>query len=194
MLNNIIAKDKELLIYLNNFGSEQWDGFWLFVTNQFNWSPLFIALLILIFYNFKLKKGIFLLLFLIVLIAFSDQFTNLIKSLVGRTRPCNTISIQEYLRPFSYKPRGGSYWSGHACLSTTITVFFILLFRKQYKVIYLLIFFPIIFGYSRIYLGVHYPLDVTSGYIAGILLGFLFFQLFKYLHSKIFKENFYKTA
>ena len=76
MLDPLLQIDTELLIFLNNLGSEQWDSFWFFLTNQFSWSPLFAFLLFLIFKKFGWKNGILLLLFLIVLITFSDQFKN----------------------------------------------------------------------------------------------------------------------
>ncbi|TDQ23788.1 phosphatase PAP2 family protein [Tenacibaculum caenipelagi] len=189
MIENILQKDKELLIYLNNLGSEQWDGFWLTITNQFTWTPLFVLVLFLVFKQFGWKKGVFTLLFIAVIVAFSDQFTNLIKNTTERIRPCNTESLKGYLREFSYKPRGYSFWSGHASLSTTITTFMILLLRKHYKVIYFMVLFPLIFGYSRLYLGVHFPVDVTSGYISGIIFGILFYKGYVFLQNKIgFKE------
>lgn len=185
-LDIITQKDKELLIYLNNLGSEQWDAFWLAITDKFNWIPLFAFILFLVFKQFGLKKGTFTFLFLILLVAFSDQFTNLIKALTERTRPCNVPEIQEYLRQFTYRPRGYSFWSGHASLSTTFTVFCILLFRKNVKYIYFMLLFPLLFGYSRIYLRVHYPLDVFSGYVSGIIIGFLLYKLYcKILPSKL---------
>ena len=80
MLDRLLQIDTELLIFLNNLGSEQWDGFWLALTNQFNWSPLFALLLFLIFKKFGWKNGGLILLFLVILITFSDQFTNFIKN------------------------------------------------------------------------------------------------------------------
>ncbi len=186
-LKSIISIDRELLIYLNNLGVESWDFIWLKITNQLNWIPLFIIVLILIAKKFGIKKTIFTLLFITIFVAFSDQFTNLVKGITGRIRPCNTEDLKEYLRPFSYKPHGYSFWSGHASLSTTFTIFTILLLRKTYKFIYLMLFFPLVFGYSRIYLGVHYPLDVTIGYLSGILLGVSFYKIYKFLYMKIFK-------
>lgn len=189
MLDYILQRDRELLIFLNNLGSEQWDGFWLFITSQFNWAPLFAFILYLVFKNFGLKKGVYLLLFIVVLVAFSDQFTNLIKRLVGRVRPCNVEDLQQYLRQFVYRPKGGSFWSGHACLSMTFTVFVISLLKEKYKYIYGLLLFPLVFGYSRIYLRVHYPLDVLTGYAVGVIMGGVLFCLSVILYSKLFKEK-----
>lgn len=188
-LDSIIEKDTQLLIYLNNFGSEQWDSFWIFITNQFNWIPLFVIILVLILKRFGFKKGVFTLLFMVVLVTFSDQFTNLVKYSVNRVRPCNVPELQEYLRQIPYRSRGKSFWSGHACLSTTFTTFVILLLRSRFKFIYFLVLFPIFFGYSRIYLRVHYPIDVTTGYVVGIALGYLLYKSFGLLFKRVFKET-----
>ena len=181
MLDRLLQIDTELLIFLNNLGSEQWDSFWFFLTNQFSWSPLFAFLLFLMFKKFGWKNGVLLLLFLIVLITFSDQFTNLIKNTFERLRPCNTEGVIEQIRNFNYKPSSYSFYSGHAASSMTFSFFVILLLKSHHKYIWFLLLFPILFGYSRIYLGVHYPLDIVSGYFAGIFFGYLFFLLQKKL-------------
>jgi len=188
-LDNVILKDKELLVYLNSFGNENWDSFWLYITNQFHWIPVFVIVLVFVFYKLGLKKSLFLLLFLAAMIAFSDQLTNLVKHITGRIRPCNAPDIKPLIREFSYRPKGKSFWSGHAGVSTIVTTFLILLMRRYSKLIYLMILFPILFGYSRIYLGVHYPGDVTIGYIVGGIIGLLFYRLFKLCFKKFFKEN-----
>ena len=181
MLDRLLQIDTELLIFLNNLGSEQWDSFWFFLTNQFSWSPLFAFLLFLMFKKFGWKNGVLLLLFLIVLITFSDQFTNLIKNTFERLRPCNTEGVIEQIRNFNYKPSSYSFYSGHAASSMTFSFFVILLLKSHFKYIWVLLLFPLLFGYSRIYLGVHYPLDIVSGYFAGIFFGYLFFLLQKKL-------------
>ncbi|CAL2107158.1 undecaprenyl-diphosphatase [Tenacibaculum sp. 190524A02b] len=188
MLENVLQKDRELLIALNNLGSESFDYFWLTITNQFTWIPLFATVLFFVFKKLGLKKGIFTLLFIVVLVAFSDQLTNFMKNTTERLRPCNTEELRGYLRQFSYKPGGYSFWSGHASLSTTFSVFIILIFYRSSKYILLLTVFPILFGYSRIYLGVHYPSDVLTGYISGILIGFIFYFSYKELYKSVFKE------
>ena len=181
MLDRLLQIDTELLIFLNNLGSKQWDGFWLALTNQFHWSPLFALLLFLIFKKFGWKNGGLILLFLVVLITFSDQFTNFIKNTFERLRPCNTEGVLQQIREFNYKPTSYSFYSGHAASSMTFSFFVILLLKKHYKYIGFLVIFPLLFGYSRIYLGVHYPVDILSGYLAGLFFGYLFYVLQKKL-------------
>ncbi|CAI8314212.1 MAG: Uncharacterised protein [Flavobacterium sp. SCGC AAA160-P02] len=181
LFEKIIQIDRELLIFLNNLGNEQWDSFWLELTNQFNWSPLFVFLLVLLFKKFGWKNSLLLLLFITIMVTFSDQFTNFIKNTFERLRPCNTSVLMDQIRQFTYRPSSFSFYSGHASLSMTFTIFIILLLKKHYKYIFLLLLFPIFFGYSRIYLGVHYPGDVLVGYLSGILFGLVFYTIQKKL-------------
>ena len=180
MLDTIIQKDKELLIFLNNLGSEQWDSFWLVITNQFSWAPLFLFIFYLIIKSFGWKQGGFMIFSMILLVAFSDQFTNLIKNSVERLRPNNDTEIKHLLRTF-IKPQSYSFMSGHATTSTFFSVFVILLLKDKYKYIYAILLFPLFFAYSRLYLGVHFPIDI----FVGILIGIMFANIYHYLYKKI---------
>ncbi|MGB0881268.1 MAG: phosphatase PAP2 family protein, partial [Polaribacter sp.] len=120
MFDSLIQKDKELLIYLHSLGNEQWDSVWLFITHQTNWIPLFAFIIFLIFKNFGWKKGGILLLTLIIMVAFSDQFTNLIRGTFERLRPNNDTSINHLLRTL-ITPQSYSFTSGHATTSTAFT-------------------------------------------------------------------------
>ena len=180
---DIIQLDKEVLIFLNNLGSEPWDGLWLAITNQLNWAPLFVFIIYLTIRSFGWKRGGFMVLFMILLVAFSDQFTNLIKNSTERLRPINDPEIKDMLRTL-IQPQSYSFMSGHATTSTFFSVFVVLLLKEKYKYIYVLLFFPLIFAYSRLYLGVHFPIDVSVGIIVGILFANLYFFLFKKLDNK----------
>ena len=184
MLEILIQKDKELLIFLNNLGTEQWDSFWLLITKQLYWTPLFMLIFYMIFKTFGLKKGGFILLSIIILVAFSDQFTNFIKDYFQRLRPNNDPEINHLLRNF-IQPQSFSFTSGHATTSTFFTVFVILLLRNHYKNTYFLLLFPLIFGYSRIYLGVHFPLDIVTGFISGTIFAILYYKLFSIVFKKL---------
>ena len=182
---DIIQKDKELLIYLNNLGTENWDTLWLGITHQFNWAPLFIFIIFLVIKNFGWKRGGVIIISMILLVAFSDQFTNLIKNSVERLRPNNDPEIKHLLRIF-IKPQSFSFMSGHATTSTFFSVFTVLLLREKYKYIYFILLFPLVFAYSRVYLGVHFPLDISVGIIIGTLFANLYFILYKKVDSRIF--------
>ena len=187
MFESLIQLDKQLVIYLNNLGSEQWDWLWLGITNQFYWSPVFALIFYLVIKTYGWKRGGFFILMMIVLVAFSDQFVNLIKNTVGRLRPNNDPEINHLLRILK-NPQGKSFISGHATTSTFFSLFVCFLLRERYKKIYFLLIWPVLFAYSRLYLGVHFPLDILCGAITGIILGNLYFKLIKKLDTKYFPK------
>ncbi|NQW36512.1 MAG: phosphatase PAP2 family protein [Flavobacteriales bacterium] len=187
-LDKIIALDKSVLIYLNNLGSPNWDGFWLSITHQFNWIPLFILMLFLIFKVYGLKKGLIILLIAAVLVTFTDQFVNLIKHTFERLRPNNDPSVKGLIR-LVYQPRSFSFVSGHATNSMANTVFIYLLLKKHFKYAWLFFIWPLVFAYSRVYLGVHYPVDILTGALLGMALGFGFYKISLLVLGKLKPSN-----
>lgn len=183
-LDQIIEFDKELIIYLNNWGSEPWDAFWMLVTNQFSWIPLFLLLFYFIFKSYGWKKGLVLVFVAAALVAFSDQFVNLIKNNVARLRPNNDPTVNELIRILKH-PRGFSFVSGHSTTSFAVTTFMILTLKKHYKHPYLLLIWPLLFAYSRIYVGVHFPIDIFIGMLVGIFIGISFYRLSLYFLKKV---------
>ena len=185
MLQDIIQIDQNLLIYLNNLGSTKWDSLWLFITNQFFWTPLFILIFYLTIKSYGWKTGGVLILSMIVLVAFSDQFTNFIKNTVQRSRPNNNEEIKHLLRVL-INPQSYSFMSGHATTSTFFSVYVLLLLKDNYKYIYLILFFPLVFSYSRLYLGVHFPVDIFVGILIGVTFANLYFIFSKKVIKKLF--------
>lgn len=186
MFENLINLDKRALVYLNSLGSSEWDSFWLYVTNQRHWAPVFIVVLFLFFKFLGWKKGLFSLLFIAFFVAFSDQFVNMIRSVFERLRPNNDPNISEGLRTF-INPQSYSFISGHATTSMALTIFSIHVLRGFTKYIYIFLLFPLFFAYSRLYLGVHFPLDILVGSSVGFLLGIAAYRLFSFSLKAIFK-------
>jgi len=184
VLDKIIALDKSTLIYLNNLGTPNWDTFWLAITHQYNWIPLFALMLFLIFKVYGLKKGLIILLIAAILVAFTDQFVNLIKHTFERLRPNNDPSVKSLIR-IVYSPRSYSFVSGHATNSTANTLLIYLLLKKHFKYAWLFFLWPLLFAYSRIYLGVHYPIDVLSGALLGVVLGYGFYKTCLFVLTKV---------
>lgn len=185
MLEKILSIDTELFVFLNGLGSEKYDGFWLLITRQTSWIPLFILLIYLIFKKLGTKQSFYLLLFVAILIVLTDQTANLFKNGFQRLRPCNNPEINSFIRIVQSRS-SYSFFSGHASSSMGVATFLYLIFRKDFKYFWLLFFWPLIFAYSRIYLGLHYPLDIISGYLCGGILGFLMFKLYLFAKNKNF--------
>jgi len=179
MFDSLISKDIELLIYLNNLGTVQWDGFWLFVTNKYSAIPLYLFLLYFTYKYYGLKKTLVVVLFVVLLITVSDQTSNLFKYGFKRLRPCHDNNISHLVR--LVKSRCGglySYFSAHAANSMAIAIFFGLLLRDKFKyILYILIVWAFLVAYSRVYIGVHFPLDVLTGMFLGLLNGVILFKL-----------------
>ena len=182
--DELIRQDRELLVQLNALGSDKWDAFWLLVTNQFNWIPLFLFLFFLLFKAYGWKKGIVLVLIAALLVTFSDQLVNLIKNSVMRLRPNNDLELKTIIRALKH-PHGFSFVSGHSTTSFAVTVFMVSLLRKHYKYIVFLFLWPMLFAYSRIYCGVHFPIDIFMGMLLGITIGLLFYRFSQIILRKV---------
>jgi len=187
MLEKIIQLDTNLLIYLNNLGVDSWDGFWMFVTSKFSSIPVYVVVLFFIYKYYGVKKTLYVLLFVAIIIAVSDQTANLFKYGFARLRPCHNESVRELIRVVKTSCGGKySFFSAHASTSMAIAVFCSLLLKKHLKYITsLLIIWAVAVGYSRIYIGVHYPGDVLFGFAFGILISVSLFQLLKRVFKKI---------
>ncbi len=177
-MEKIIALDRELLVFLNGLGSTTYDGLWLIITKQLYWTPLFL----LFFYFLQKKIGWknfgFYVLFMAGLILLCDQTANLFKWYFQRLRPCNDEELKHIIRLVKTSP-SFSFFSGHAVNSMATAVFSYNIIKNYYKHSYLVFLFPLIFAYSRIYLGLHFPIDILTGYSFGALFGFIFYKLYQ---------------
>ncbi|CAM3535024.1 membrane-associated phospholipid phosphatase [Flavobacterium saliperosum S13] len=187
-MEKIIQLDKQLFVFLNGLGSEQFDGLWLLITKQLHWAPFFVFIFYLLYKKVGWKHLLLILISIAALITFSDQFTNLIKNNVQRLRPCNDLEIKDIIRIVKASDTF-SYFSGHASNSMASTTFVFLILRKYYKYAFLLFLFPLIFAYSRIYLGLHFPGDILSGYVFGAFAGCGFSKLYDIFRKKYFPES-----
>ena len=178
MLEKLLQLDVQLLVFLNSLGSATFDGLWLFITKQSNWTPFFLVLLYLVYKKIGIKSTLYLLLFVSLLLVVTDQTTNLFKVTFQRLRPCNNPDINTIIR--LVKPSNSfSFFSGHAANSMATMTFLFLILKKQYRYAFLIFLFPLIFAYSRIYLGLHYPLDILTGYLFGATFGFVTYKLYQ---------------
>ena len=178
MLEQLVEYDTELFLFLNNLGNTSWDGFWQFVTEKWSSIPLYVILLYLIYKHYGWKGTLVVLVSVALMITATDQLSNLFKNGIKRPRPCQLEELKESMRFVAVRCGRYGYFSAHAASSMAAAVFLGLTLRKWFKYLpFLLLIWAVLTGYSRIYLGVHYPLDVITGMAIGGFLGWMFYLL-----------------
>ena len=182
MIEEILRLDSELFLFLNNLGSSFFDNFWIYLS--YKEANILFYLLLLIFYlsinSSKLSEIFYLLVFIAIMITIADQTANLFKDTFQRLRPCYDEVLKDSIRLVK-NSCGGKYgfFSAHASNSFSLAIFFGFLFKNKFRyVIYISLVYASLISYSRIYLGVHFPLDIFFGSIFGITVGFLIFRIY----------------
>lgn len=190
MLEKLLELDTELFVFLNGLGSTTWDKMWLLITDEYTFVPLYAILLFLIYKKYGLKALLIMVLVIAAMITFTDQGTNLVKRSVGRFRPCACDDIMDTIRYIAERcSTNRSFFSGHAANSMAAAVFGGLVLRPYFKnLIFILLFWSFLVAYSRIYVGVHYPIDLLCGMTFGALAGFGFYKLNAYVLKRFTSE------
>ncbi|MFD0761407.1 phosphatase PAP2 family protein [Lutibacter aestuarii] len=176
LLNSLIEYDKQLLLFLHSKGSINWDNFWLFITNPINWIWLFLVIFFLGNKVLGLKKALIVSTCLTLSSLFALWLVTIIKNYVQRLRPINDTSINNSVRVL-IEQNDFSFVSGHSTVSFTIAFLSFWILKRYYKFTYLFFLFPILFAYSRIYLAVHYPLDILVGMFLGFLISLVTYKI-----------------
>ncbi|MEM9647950.1 MAG: phosphatase PAP2 family protein [Bacteroidota bacterium] len=177
MLEKLLKWDRDTFIYLNGLGTESYDAFWSTITEITTWIPLFLLFAVLFFIKFSGRTAFFQVLGMIALAGFITLATHLTKIWLKRPRPCNEDAINSFIRILK-TPTDYSFFSGHASSSFALATMAYLLLRKRANWVWAFFLWPSLFAYSRIYVGVHYPLDIIVGAAVGSLSGILFYRFY----------------
>ena len=195
MFEEILKLDSKLFLFLNNLGTTKFDAFWLSLSKIEANILMYLFLILLFFHIKKLSPKflyIFYLLFIIALmITITDQGANFFKDSFQRLRPCYNESIIDSLRLVK-ENCGGKYgfFSAHASNSFSLAIFFGLLFINRIRyIIMITIVYASLISYSRIYIGVHYPIDIIFGSFFGIFVGFIMYSFVYLKFLKFFDKT-----
>ena len=179
-MDTLIHFDKELLLLLNGSDSLFLDYLVMTLTNARTWIPLYISLFYVVLKSNNTVRDILMVVAaagLCVLLAGTIDDA-IVKPFVARWRPTHDPEIG-MLVDIVDGYRGGNYgfFSAHASNTFSIALFFSLLMRRRPFVI-VMIAYSLINCWTRLYLGVHYPGDITVGLIWGALVGYGVYRLY----------------
>lgn len=184
-MHEVIQWDKEVFLFFNNLGSNTFDQFWIMVSATWIWVPLYVIFLYLLVKSYAVRHVVFILIFIALGVTISDQLAGIFKSGIGRLRPCHDPTLDALMREVKCGGKYGFY-SSHASNTFFISTLMSMLLRHKHRYLpYLLYFWAGMVSYSRIYLGVHFPMDILMGAAMGFLLG----GFFSVLSFKVIYKN-----
>lgn len=178
------AWDTDLFLYLNSFHSEAMDYVMWYVTRIYAFAPVFAYLLYLFYKQLGWRRFLLMLACIGLCVLFADRISSgFFKPFFERLRPTHALGDAVHtVRGY----RGGQFGflSSHAANMFAIAVYTLLVFRRRWYTFFILSF-SLLVAYSRIYLGVHYPLDIICGTLLGAAIGFFVAWIYKILVRRI---------
>lgn len=182
--------DQQLFLFLNSLHSPFFDQVMHAISGKIIWVPLYLAILIYLGIKFK-RKFIIIILFIIVAATLTDQISVLIKNSVQRLRPCHDPALEGLVHLFNGECGGlYSFVSSHAANSFDVALLSLLFIRKRWFTISIILW-ALVVGYSRVYLGVHYPGDVICGSVQGAFIGWSIYKLYVQADKNILEHRKY---
>lgn len=184
MIETLINWDIQFFLWLNSFHSPFWDTVMYYISEKETWYPLYLLIIIYLFIQQRWKAFISLV-FIAACVTMTDQGSvQLFKEVFQRLRPCHNPDINDMVHIVRDKC-GGLYGfvSSHAANTFGVAFFLAFILKKRWFSISIL-FWATVVSYSRIYLGVHYPLDILGGAMLGAVVASILYLLYQFLYQK----------
>lgn len=185
IIQSLVAWDTDLFLYINSFHSDFFDGVMVAISQKLTWIPFYFAVVYALIKRWG-RESIWLVLALILCLAIADQVSSgLIKEWVQRLRPSHELSLANKIHLVN-GAKGPLYGfvSSHAANSFGFALLSSLIFRNKIYT-YVIFSWAILTVYSRIYLGVHYPLDIVGGILVGVLAASVCYYLIRRLRPSL---------
>ena len=183
MLERLIHIDTEILLAINGWHAPWADTLMWIISAKTTWIPLYLLLIVLLVYRYrqpapttvkwlqKVPTCVVMILTIVAAVGLADFIASgILKDWVARPRPSRVPELEGVLHLVNgYKSGRYGFVSSHAANTMACGLLFSLIWRKKITTISLMLWVAAN-CYSRMYLGVHYPLDILGGLIVGALV------------------------
>lgn len=165
-------------------------------SDTWTWFLLLLVVVFVVLRNRPLKETLLIILGIALCVLVADQISSsLIKPWVARFRPTHDPDLMFEIRHIAGRAGQYGFVSSHAANTFAVATFMSLVFRHRLTTLCLFAW-AFVVGYSRIYLGVHFPLDVFCGGMLGIVVGYLVYILLRFATIRLMPstQQYYSTA
>lgn len=182
--------DFQILQFFNGSNNVILDQFAQLLTSGLTWIPLYLVLFVIVIRNNETMGQIALVVgaALLCVILADGVVDGIIKPLAARWRPTNDPLVKysvQVVNDIRLKDYG--FCSAHAANTMAIAVFFSMLIRSKMLTV-TLVLWSLVNCWTRLYLGVHYPVDVACGLLIGIVVGFVVYLIYHRMYRRISPE------
>ena len=183
MLEKLIHIDTQILLAINGWHAPWADTLMWIVSAKATWIPLYVLLIGLLVWRYRkpAKTGVkwmqkvpacVVMIVMIALAVGAADFiaSGILKDLVARPRPTRVPELEGVLHLVNgYRSGQYGFVSSHAANTMAVALLFSLIWRNKIATVGLMLWVAAN-CYSRMYLGVHYPLDIIGGLLVGALM------------------------
>ena len=193
LLEQIIQWDEQATLWINNASPVWLDPMWKLFSHVSVWFPFYALVAAYMFWRLGWKKGLAIVLALVVSVVVTDQFSVYVKdTLVMRLRPCHNGWMLYHGLRLPSGPSGSLYgfFSGHACNTFGFAALTSLALRLNDKAhsykgwTWFVMIWASMVALSRIMMGAHFLGDVIVGAAFGLLVGAALAWLSRYIIVK----------
>jgi undecaprenyl-diphosphatase len=183
MLEQLLHIDTEILLAINGWHAPWADTLMWIISAKATWIPLYLLLIGLLVWRYRkpvmtsvkwLQKvpACVVMIAMIGLAVGAADFiaSGILKELVARPRPTRVPELEGVLHLVNgYRSGRYGFVSSHAANTMVCALLFSMIWRNKIATVGLMLWVAAN-CYSRMYLGVHYPLDIFGGLMVGCLV------------------------
>ena len=194
MLEQLLHIDTEILLAINGWHAPWADQLMWVISAKATWIPLYLLLVGLLVWRYrqpamthvkwlqKVPACVVMIVAIGLAVGVADFIASgILKEFVARPRPTRVPELEGVLHLVNgYKSGRYGFVSSHAANTMAVALLFSLIWRNKIATVGLMLWVAAN-CYSRMYLGVHYPLDIMGGLVVGALVALTMYAVLRSL-------------